>query len=111
MAPEQADARLRLSQPINPSKRPMLQPHVSAASLTPESRACTGLLATALTSLRSRSVAAIGAVAVAAVGVMGAFKMALWAASESGRSLSPGDAQPEAEDDTATEPSQVRGAT
>mmetsp|Transcript_11561 Transcript_11561/g.20906 ORF Transcript_11561/g.20906 Transcript_11561/m.20906 type:complete len:168 (-) Transcript_11561:268-771(-) len=34
---------------------------------------------------------ALGAVAIAAVGVVGAFKMALWAASESGRSMSPED--------------------
>mmetsp|Transcript_14081 Transcript_14081/g.33233 ORF Transcript_14081/g.33233 Transcript_14081/m.33233 type:complete len:143 (-) Transcript_14081:91-519(-) len=32
---------------------------------------------------------AFGAVAVAAVGVYGAFKMALWAAKESGRSIEP----------------------
>mmetsp|Transcript_16610 Transcript_16610/g.42590 ORF Transcript_16610/g.42590 Transcript_16610/m.42590 type:complete len:160 (-) Transcript_16610:75-554(-) len=46
---------------------------------------------------------AVGAVAIAAVGVMGAFKMALWAASESGRSMNPASSAPPPEEVTPAE--------
>mmetsp|Transcript_23414 Transcript_23414/g.64965 ORF Transcript_23414/g.64965 Transcript_23414/m.64965 type:complete len:158 (+) Transcript_23414:305-778(+) len=42
-----------------------------------------------VTAVASMGFGAIGAIGIAAVGVYGAFKMALWAAKESGRSMDP----------------------
>ena len=44
------------------------------------------------------------AVGVAAVGVIGAFKMALWAAAESGRSMDPKQQQPSSSSAAPTPP-------